>query len=552
MKRLKIAIFLLGTCTGMNGTLLAQYHCPTSIGYATFCPFAGSGFFMYGAEPDPLATSAELNFDGGDINCNTTISLVISDCSSQGRFYADNIAPYCQDPNPSGTVIFNTGLECVYIDGDLVPCNNLVTECKETMIEFAKDFIQDSPNCKLWEGPCATESEIWRSGAVLIGANSWTSGYKLGVKGGITTEMLQICKPEWCDYVFSDTFNLMPLQEVNDYLVQNGHLPGCTPGAVIAQEGGFLLDKETVHQQEKIEEIFLHLINAQHRLNRLDNKLPAGALQEALPIQLPGSEYTSASSEEILPLLQIECFQIKSAPNGIGGIVVSPDSGPYNVSWSGAAGNGNMSNIVCNGTIKINDLAAGNYNITVSNATGVLGTCNFSILSGVSTTCELFNDPSCKQAIIDMLEEEAFGTPPDCKQWEGDPCSHDGEIYRLGNVGIGTSVGKAGYSLAVKGGILTDKFRVELCESGPGWCDYVFDEAYPLQPLLEVESFIKKNKHLPGSVTQNEVTENGGFEMRSVKLDHQKKIEEAYLHLIALDKKKKELEQRINLLTVQH
>ncbi|MBK6996540.1 MAG: hypothetical protein IPH31_17000 [Lewinellaceae bacterium] len=99
---------------------------------------------------------------------------------------------------------------------------------------------------------------------------------------------------------------------------------------------------------------------------------------------------------------------------------------------------------------------------------------------------------------------------------------------------------------------MTDKLRVELCERGVGWCDYVFDKGYPLQTLLEVESFIKKNKHLPGSVTQNEVTENGGFEMRSVKLDHQKKIEEAYLHLIALDKKKQELQLRIGILAEQN
>ena len=215
--------------------------------------------------------------------------------------------------------------------------------------------------------------------------------------------------------------------------------------------------------------------------------------------------------------------------------------------WNGPS-SGTKNNVTCTGgAIQIQHLAAGNYSLVVSNASGVVGTCSFTISSGgTPSICNVFSDPICKQAILEMLEDEAFDTPPNCKQWEGDPCSHEDEIYHLGNVGIGTSIGRAGFSLAVKGGIVTDKFRVELCES-QGWCDYVFDEGYPILPLLEAESYIKKHKHLPGTVTQNEVTENGGFELRSVKMDHQIKIEEAYLHLIALNKKKESLKQKLNL-----
>ena len=80
----------------------------------------------------------------------------------------------------------------------------------------------------------------------------------------------------------------------------------------------------------------------------------------------------------------------------------------------------------------------------------------------------------------------------------------------------------------------------------------MFEEDYVLAPLYEVESFIKRNKRLPGTISQNEVTRDGGFEMRSVKLDHQKKIEEAYLYLIALDKQKKNLQKKLNILSEQY
>jgi hypothetical protein len=190
----------------------------------------------------------------------------------------------------------------------------------------------------------------------------------------------------------------------------------------------------------------------------------------------------------------------RSEPEGLG--VFRLVIGHATVSWSGA-GNGHLLNVICNGAVRINNLSAGTYTVTVTNVSGFLGTCSFSISNGIAPNCAIFNDPICKQAILNLLEDEAFNTPPECKQWEGDPCSDAGEIYRIGNVGIGTGVGKSGYSLAVKGGIVTDRFRVELCESGLGWCDFVFEDGYPLLSLKDVESYIKAYKHFPGSVTQN-------------------------------------------------
>ncbi|MBP6810492.1 MAG: hypothetical protein KA138_03190 [Saprospiraceae bacterium] len=570
MKNTLRILFFSFSVLALAVSALGQTVCPYQVGYMSSYPGCTNdwGFYVLSLAPIPTG-NISLSFpSNSNPGCNEAFNSSILEegyCTSSGTYYSfDNNPPVCSAfLGGVGTLTFPDGTVCKYNeDGISIPvaeCLDFVEDCKEPLKDFAKDFIPDPPNCKLWEGPCATGSEIWRTGNVIIGADIAPSsgapqgGYKLSVKGGIITEMLQICKAEWCDYVFSDTFHNIPLVEIKDYLLKKGHLPGCTPATVIEQQGGFLLDEETVHQQEKIEEIFLHLINAQHRLDELDSKLPDFTCPEKSPVEFKGREYDVRRDIAINDLLQIECFQIKSAPGGVGGIIVSPESGPYNVSWSGA-GNGHLLNVTCNGALRVNNLSAGNYIVTVTNAAGFLGTCNFTISSGGGDpiNCEIFSDPFCKQAIIEMLEEEAFSTPPDCKQWEGDPCSNEGEIYRLGNVEIGTSVGRTGFSLAVKGGIVTDKLRVELCERGVGWCDYVFDKGYPLQTLLEVESFIKKNKHLPGSVTQNEVTENGGFEMRSVKLDHQKKIEEAYLHLIALDKKKQELQLRIGILAEQN
>ncbi|MBK7936954.1 MAG: hypothetical protein IPJ82_07570 [Lewinellaceae bacterium] len=72
---------------------------------------------------------------------------------------------------------------------------------------------------------------------------------------------VQTCSAgSWCDYVFGDRYALLSLEETDAYIRANRHLPGIPPGSVIEAEGSFELGEITKMHQEKIEEIFLHLI----------------------------------------------------------------------------------------------------------------------------------------------------------------------------------------------------------------------------------------------------------------------------------------------------
>lgn len=130
-----------------------------------------------------------------------------------------------------------------------------------------------------------------------------------------------------------------------------------------------------------------------------------------------------------------------------------------------------------------------------------------------------------------------------CKQWITD-CNITSNIYRNGSVSIGTSLFAENSKLSVTDGIITDRLRVELCEIS-SWCDYVFEKGYHLKPLAEVASFIEKRQHLPGMPSQNEIEERGGFELKEITIKQQEKIEEAFLHLISLEKEINELEKEI-------
>jgi hypothetical protein len=100
------------------------------------------------------------------------------------------------------------------------------------------------------------------------------------------------------------------------------------------------------------------------------------------------------------------------------------------------------------------------------------------------------------------------------------------------------------YRLYVQGGILTERLKVATL-GGANWADYVFAKDYKLKPLAEVEAYINENKHLP-NIPAAVAVENGGFDVAEMATKQMEKIEELTLYIIALDKKNKELEIKIN------
>jgi hypothetical protein len=138
-----------------------------------------------------------------------------------------------------------------------------------------------------------------------------------------------------------------------------------------------------------------------------------------------------------------------------------------------------------------------------------------------------------------------------CNQWGG--CNTTQQIYRTGSVAIGTDNSDYSnfYNLVVTQGIITDAVKVQLCEDG-GWCDYVFEPDYDLISLKEVEKHIEEKGHLHKTPSAVEIESEGGFELKAVTLDHQEKIEEAFLHLIALKKEADDLQVKLKKLKAEN
>ncbi|NDI99793.1 SlyX family protein [Flavobacterium sp. LaA7.5] len=101
------------------------------------------------------------------------------------------------------------------------------------------------------------------------------SSYRLFVRGGILAEEVRIrtyTNWPWPDYVFAADYKLMPLAEVAQYISDNGHLPNM-PSAKEVETEGLELGNIAKLQQEKIEELTLHLIEQKEEIETLKKQV---------------------------------------------------------------------------------------------------------------------------------------------------------------------------------------------------------------------------------------------------------------------------------------
>ena len=129
--------------------------------------------------------------------------------------------------------------------------------------------------------PTAMGQHLYTTGKVGIGSinpdeqltvcgNIHATGY-LFLGKGLRIENIYIPCP---DYVFDKKYKLMSLNEVENYVTQNHHLPN-VPSASDIQKNGLDVANMSFNQLEKLEELYLHVIE----LNKNVEKLQAANLE---------------------------------------------------------------------------------------------------------------------------------------------------------------------------------------------------------------------------------------------------------------------------------
>jgi hypothetical protein len=120
---------------------------------------------------------------------------------------------------------------------------------------------------------------LQKDGNVVIGGGNvyadyvdQAHGYKLAVKGKIIAEEVVVKLHEnWPDYVFSPSYTLRPLSEVEEHISNHGHLPE-VPNAQQVQDQGISVGEMNAILLKKVEELTLYVIELKKEVEELKEK----------------------------------------------------------------------------------------------------------------------------------------------------------------------------------------------------------------------------------------------------------------------------------------
>ena len=106
-----------------------------------------------------------------------------------------------------------------------------------------------------------------------VGGTQGATGYVAAINGKlIATEVRVDLQSAWPDYVFSKEHNLMSIDDLEESININKHLPGI-PSACEMEESGIMLGEMQIKTMEKVEELTLYLIQLKKENDALKNRI---------------------------------------------------------------------------------------------------------------------------------------------------------------------------------------------------------------------------------------------------------------------------------------
>ncbi len=103
-----------------------------------------------------------------------------------------------------------------------------------------------------------------------MGIGTTSPDYKLDVNGTIRGEAI-IVEPVSADYVFGKGYDLWSLEEVENFIGENSHLPGI-PSALQTDVNGVSLGEAYTNLLQKVEELTLHMIDQNKKIKALQKQ----------------------------------------------------------------------------------------------------------------------------------------------------------------------------------------------------------------------------------------------------------------------------------------
>jgi hypothetical protein len=98
------------------------------------------------------------------------------------------------------------------------------------------------------------------------------ANYKLFVETGIRTRKVKVDVSTWADYVFSSSYKLPTLKEVENFIKQHKHLPNVPSEAEVKKEGLDLGENQAL-LLKKIEELTLYIIEQNKKIESQQSEI---------------------------------------------------------------------------------------------------------------------------------------------------------------------------------------------------------------------------------------------------------------------------------------
>jgi len=105
-----------------------------------------------------------------------------------------------------------------------------------------------------------------------VGIGTTTPDSKLTVAGNIHSREVKVTVNAGADFVFEDNYNLPSLEEVQQFIQENGHLPEIA-SAKDMEKNGIHLSEMNIKLLQKIEELTLYTIEQEEKLKEQDTRL---------------------------------------------------------------------------------------------------------------------------------------------------------------------------------------------------------------------------------------------------------------------------------------
>ncbi|HET9430090.1 MAG TPA: hypothetical protein VFO70_02880 [Chitinophagaceae bacterium] len=159
--------------------------------------------------------------------------------------------------------------------GDLKYFSSNASGTAGNAITFLGTFFTLDAAGRLGLSTTAPTAKLHVNGNMVIGGSAVNpaTGYSLSIDGRVICEEARVQNNvDWPDYVFRENYKLLPLDQLEKIIREQGHLPNIPPASIVKKEG-FDLGGMNARLLEKIEELTLYILQLENKNKDFENRL---------------------------------------------------------------------------------------------------------------------------------------------------------------------------------------------------------------------------------------------------------------------------------------